>query len=174
MSERPTCRKLIGSPAARATASLRLTTSYGGETTRAASSGTGRNARKARSCMHGTVPPGGARRQPAWHAASLTLPHRRTKLTTQRQRRPPQEESMEYHIISADDHIDMPWLPKDLWQRRVPAQWRERAPRVADTADGPYWMCGEDRWDAWGGRKGAALGGRRSALERGGVLEPGV
>ena len=81
---------------------------------------------------------------------------------------------MEYHIISADDHIDMPWLPKDLWQKRVPAQWRERAPRVADTADGPYWMCGDDRWDAWGGRKGAALGGRRSALERGGVLEPGV
>ena len=37
---------------------------------------------------------------------------------------------MGYHIISADDHIDMPWLPKDLWQRRVPARWRERAPKV--------------------------------------------
>jgi hypothetical protein len=91
----------------------------------------------------------------------LTLRRRRTNLTAQRQRRLPQEESMEYHIISADDHIDMPWLPKDLWQKRVPAQWRERAPRVADTTDGPYWMCGDDRWDAWGGRKGAALGGRR-------------
>jgi hypothetical protein len=33
-----------------------------------------------------------------------------------------------YRIISADDHIDMPWLPKELWQRRVPAQWRELAP----------------------------------------------
>ena len=66
--------------------------------------------------------------------------------------------------------------PRDLWQERVPAQWRERAPRVVDTADGPYWVCGEDRWDAWGGRTGAAgaLGGRRSALARGGVLEPGV
>ena len=83
---------------------------------------------------------------------------------------------MEYRVISADDHIDMPWLPRDLWQKRVPPQWRERAPRVVDTADGPYWVCGEDRWDPWGGRKGAAgaLGGRRSALERGGVLEPGV
>ena len=47
---------------------------------------------------------------------------------------------------------------------------------MVDTADGPYWMCGDDRWDAWGGRKGVAgaMGGRRLALERGGVLEPGV
>ncbi|HYB43410.1 MAG TPA: amidohydrolase family protein [Candidatus Methylomirabilis sp.] len=83
---------------------------------------------------------------------------------------------MEYRVISADDHIDMLWLPRDLWQKRVSAAWRDRAPRVVDTADGPYWMCGEDRWDAWGGRAGAAgaLGGRRSALARGGVLVPGV
>ena len=83
---------------------------------------------------------------------------------------------MNYRIISADDHIDMQWLPKDLWQKRVPASWRERAPKVVETANGPYWVCGEDRWDAWGGRKGAAgaMGGRRLALERGGVLEPGV
>jgi predicted TIM-barrel fold metal-dependent hydrolase len=83
---------------------------------------------------------------------------------------------MEYRIVSADDHIDMPWLPQDLWQKRVPAAWRERAPRVVDTPEGPYWVCGEARWDAWGGRKGAAgaMGGRRLALERGGVLEPGV
>ena len=83
---------------------------------------------------------------------------------------------MEYRIISADDHIDLQWLPKDLWQTRVPAQWRERAPKVVDTADGPSWVCGNDRWDSWGGRKGAAgaQGGRRTAIERGGVLEPGV
>jgi predicted TIM-barrel fold metal-dependent hydrolase len=83
---------------------------------------------------------------------------------------------MEYRVISADDHIDLPWLPKDLWQRRVPERWRERVPKVVDTPDGPYWVCGEDRWEAWGGRKGAAgaMGGRRLALDRGGVLEPGV
>src|SRR5215510_11284467 len=82
---------------------------------------------------------------------------------------------MEYRIVSADDHIDLQWLPKDLWQKRVPGQWRERSPRVADTPDGPYWFCGNDRWDAWGGRKGAAgaMGGRRLALELGGVLVPG-
>jgi len=83
---------------------------------------------------------------------------------------------MDYRIVSADDHIDLTWLPKDLWQKRVPAQWRDRAPKVADTSDGPYWVCDGDRWESWGGRRGAAgaQGGRRTALERGGVLEPGV
>src|SRR2546428_5488764 len=83
---------------------------------------------------------------------------------------------MEYRIISADDHIDLPWLPKDLWEKRVPAQWRQRGPKVVDTPDGQFWVCGDERWDSWGGRKGAAgaMGGRRLALERGGVLEPGV
>jgi hypothetical protein len=63
---------------------------------------------------------------------------------------------MDYRIISGDDHIDMQWLPRDLWQARVPAAWRQHAPRVVDTPEGPYWTCGEARWDAWGGRKGAA------------------
>ena len=27
---------------------------------------------------------------------------------------------MNYRIISADDHIDMQWLPRDLWQKRMP------------------------------------------------------
>jgi uncharacterized protein len=83
---------------------------------------------------------------------------------------------MEYRIISADDHLDLAWLPKDLWQKRVPPQWRERAPGVVETPDGPYWVCGSDRWDPWGGRPGAAgaMGGRRLALERGGVLEHAV
>ena len=83
---------------------------------------------------------------------------------------------MDYRIVSADDHIDLTWLPKDLWQKRVQAQWRGRAPKVVDTSDGPYWTCDGDRWESWGGRRGAAgaQGGRRTALERGGVLEPGV
>jgi len=34
---------------------------------------------------------------------------------------------MNYRIISADDHIDLQWLPKDLWQKRVSASWRARA-----------------------------------------------
>src|SRR5207247_2569496 len=87
-----------------------------------------------------------------------------------------QETLMNYRIISADDHIDLQWLPKDLWQKRVSASWRGRAPKVVETPEGPFWFCGDDRWDPWGGRRGAAgaQGGRRTALERGGVLEPGV
>jgi len=83
---------------------------------------------------------------------------------------------MEYRVISADDHIDLTWLPKDTWQKRVPAPWRDRAPKVVDTPDGPWWICDGEKWESWGGRRGAAgaQGGRRTALERGGVLEPGV
>ena len=83
---------------------------------------------------------------------------------------------MEYRIISADDHIDLPFLPKDLWQKRVPEKYREQAPKVVELADGPYWVCGDEKWDAWSMRPGqnAARGGRRHALEKGGVLEFGV
>src|ERR1041384_4039687 len=48
MSARATCRKLNGLPLASAAASARVTTSYGGAATRAASSGTGRQARNGR------------------------------------------------------------------------------------------------------------------------------
>ena len=51
---------------------------------------------------------------------------------------------MDYRVISADDHIDMLWLPKDTWQKRVPAAWRDRAPKVIDGADGPEWVWASD------------------------------
>ena len=55
MSDRPTCRKLCGFPAASAAASSRLTTSYGTAATRAASSGRGRRARKGFKRMAGPI-----------------------------------------------------------------------------------------------------------------------
>ena len=57
---------------------------------------------------------------------------------------------MEYRVISADDHIDLRYLPPDLWQSRVPAALRERAPRVAETPQGPVWLCGDKDWGPWG------------------------
>src|SRR5207247_11459377 len=81
---------------------------------------------------------------------------------------------MNPRIISADDHIDLQWLPKDLWQKRVPPAWRDRAPKVVETPEGPYWVRGSDRWDPSGGRKGAAgaQGGRRPARDAGAGREP--
>ena len=44
---------------------------------------------------------------------------------------------MDYRVISADDHIDLRWMPQDLWSSRLPAHLRERGPRVQDTERGP-------------------------------------
>ncbi len=57
---------------------------------------------------------------------------------------------MDYGIISADDHIDLRFLPPDLWQSRVPAALRDRAPRVVDQGQGPVWVCGDSNWGPWG------------------------
>ena len=44
--------------------------------------------------------------------------------------------SIDYPIIDADAHVNE---PPDLWQRRVPAKWRERAPKVLHTEQGDVW-----------------------------------
>ena len=36
-------------------------------------------------------------------------------------------------LISADDHMDIYVLPKDLWESRLPKKFREVGPRVVDT-----------------------------------------
>ena len=48
---------------------------------------------------------------------------------------------MDYQFCSADDHVDLRFLPADLWQKRVPAKFRERAPRIVDTPDGQIWVA---------------------------------
>jgi predicted TIM-barrel fold metal-dependent hydrolase len=42
-----------------------------------------------------------------------------------------------YRVISADDHVQE---PKDTWERRVPAKFRNRAPRVVNVDGGDVWM----------------------------------
>ena len=42
-----------------------------------------------------------------------------------------------YRMISADDHVQE---PKDMWQQRVPAALRERAPKVVNVDGGDVWM----------------------------------
>ena len=48
---------------------------------------------------------------------------------------------MRYTRISADSHIDMPWIPNDLFTRNATAALKDRMPYVADGPDGPYWTC---------------------------------
>ncbi len=56
---------------------------------------------------------------------------------------------MDYRVISADDHIDLRWLPRDLWTQRLPVALRERAPSVVETEKGMHWQCEGTFWGAW-------------------------
>jgi uncharacterized protein len=82
--------------------------------------------------------------------------------------------AVDYRVISADDHIDLRWLPRDLWARRLPAALRERAPRVDEADNGPVWSCEGKRWGPWGAYTAAQGSGAMWAIEVGGVLEEGV
>ena len=46
----------------------------------------------------------------------------------------------DYRIISADCHIDMTWMPGDLWVKNAPAKFKEQVPQVRETDDGPHWF----------------------------------
>ena len=48
---------------------------------------------------------------------------------------------MRYTRISADCHLDLPWMPPDLFTSRASAAMKPRMPHVADGPDGPYWTC---------------------------------
>ena len=55
---------------------------------------------------------------------------------------------MRYDVISADCHIDLCWLPPDLFTSQAPTHLKERMPYVTDGPKGPYWTT----------RSGAYLG----------------
>ncbi|HET8576502.1 MAG TPA: amidohydrolase family protein [Methylomirabilota bacterium] len=46
---------------------------------------------------------------------------------------------MDYTRISADCHIDLPWLPPDLFISNASAALKERMPFVTEGPDGPHW-----------------------------------
>ncbi len=80
-------------------------------------------------------------------------------------------------MISVDDHIDMQYLPKDVWTDRLPAALKERAPHIEETDTGYNWVCDGKSWGAWAGGKPKGPAVQRSyknAMEKGGVYEPGV
>jgi hypothetical protein len=49
---------------------------------------------------------------------------------------------MTVQAISADSHMDLTFLPPDTFISRVPAKFRDRAPRVVDRDGAKYWMSG--------------------------------
>jgi hypothetical protein len=54
----------------------------------------------------------------------------------------PQEgKTMEYKVISGDGHIDLRWLPHDLFVSHAPAQWKDQVPHVRDTPTGKHWFA---------------------------------
>ena len=77
---------------------------------------------------------------------------------------------MDYTRISADCHIDMPWMPPDLFTANASAALRDRMPYVTDGPDGPYWTCKNGGsfgllngvGPAGAGRSGAVVARRRS------------
>lgn len=46
---------------------------------------------------------------------------------------------MHYKRISADCHIDLCWLPPDIFTAAASAAMKDRMPYVTDGPDGPYW-----------------------------------
>jgi predicted TIM-barrel fold metal-dependent hydrolase len=80
---------------------------------------------------------------------------------------------MQYRFISADDHIDLRWLPKDLWTERLPNGLRDRGPRVVEKENGAYWTWEGQTWSPHGYYTAAQGSGAMWAIERGGVMREG-
>ena len=47
---------------------------------------------------------------------------------------------MQYKRISADCHLDLPWLPAELFVAEAKRELRDRMPFVEDGPDGPHWI----------------------------------
>ncbi len=81
--------------------------------------------------------------------------------------------NMMRRFISADDHIDLRWLPQDLWSDRLPARLREHGPRVIENDHGAYWSWEGQTFSPHGYYTAAQGSGAMWAIERGGVMRPG-
>ena len=60
-------------------------------------------------------------------------------------------------IISADDHMDMHTLPPRLFEERLPAPWRDRAPGVVAGDRGPQWVAEGKSLGTSGRQQGAGI-----------------
>ena len=64
---------------------------------------------------------------------------------------------MQYNRISADCHLDLIWLPPDLFVSEASRELKERMPYVADGPDGRRWVANKGG-DLRPGRRGRGVG----------------
>jgi uncharacterized protein len=55
-------------------------------------------------------------------------------------------------LISCDDHMDLSQLPADIWQTRLPASLRHRAPHIEERDGQAVWICDGKVWGRWDGK----------------------
>jgi len=65
---------------------------------------------------------------------------------------------MKNRVISADCHIDLPWLPSDLFTANASKALKERMPYVTDGDKGPVWVSKSGAY--FGLQNGMGSGGR--------------
>src|SRR5579875_1983841 len=58
-----------------------------------------------------------------------------------------------YKLISCDDHLDLSYLPRDLWTKRLPAKYAAQAPHVEERDGRGVWVSGGKVWGGWRGIK---------------------
>ena len=66
---------------------------------------------------------------------------------------------MHYEVISADCHIDLPWLPEDLFTSRAGAELKDRMPYVDASGKDRYWVSRNG--SRFGLQNGMGSAGRR-------------
>ncbi|MCZ6557786.1 MAG: hypothetical protein O7A69_08405 [SAR324 cluster bacterium] len=71
---------------------------------------------------------------------------------------------MKYSVISADCHIDLIWLPPELFTENASAHLKDRMPYVTDGEKGPVWVS----------RKGAYFGLMNGMGSAGREYVPGI
>jgi uncharacterized protein len=72
-------------------------------------------------------------------------------------------------IYSCDDHLDIWNLPKDLWQSRLSAKYRDRGPKVVPQGEHEFWIADGEML----GPSGLKLFGEYSATRRAGIDDDG-
>jgi predicted TIM-barrel fold metal-dependent hydrolase len=76
-------------------------------------------------------------------------------------------------LYACDDHLDPRAVPPDLWQSRLPAALRDRAPRAVDRDGQSVWVCDDRVLGGSGPPANATLAKSLNAIGRAGIEDDG-